>query len=67
MINQVINTSSAKHLKIINELSFTNREIDIMAFVRSGHSAKKMACFLNISTKTVTNKNRNIMIKIERT
>lgn len=52
------------HLEVINGIRFTPREIDIIAFVLNGRSAKKTASFLSISPKTVENHTRNIMQKL---
>lgn len=55
----------AKHLNRINGVKFTRREIDIVAFIVSGRSAKKTATFLNLSPRTVENYTHNIMVKLE--
>jgi len=52
------------HLETINGVDFTHREIDIIACILSGKTAKKVALFLSISHKTVENHIRNIMIKL---
>ena len=52
-----------EHLKIINGVKLTNREIDIIAFFVCGRSAKKIASFFSISPKTVENHTHNIMLK----
>lgn len=54
----------ATHLNTIGSMKFTNREVDIIAFVMSGRSAKKTAAFFSISPKTVENHTRNIMQKL---
>lgn len=51
------------HLKEIEGIKFTRREIEIIAFMLSGRSRKKIAAFLSISPKTVENHTRNIMHK----
>ncbi len=48
----------------INGISFTHREMDTIACMLSGRSAKKTASFLCISPKTVENHIRNIMLKL---
>lgn len=53
------------HLKAINGIKFTPREIDIISFIISGRSAKKTAAFLSISSKTVENYTHNIMLKLK--
>lgn len=54
----------ALYLTEINGIPFTQREIDIIACILSGRSAKKTASFLYISPKTVENHIRNIMLKL---
>lgn len=51
-------------LEAIGGLEFTHREIDIVACILSGKTAKKIAAFLSISPKTVENHIRNIMLKL---
>ncbi|EKE09933.1 MAG: Tetratricopeptide repeat protein [uncultured bacterium] len=53
------------HLQIVNEIKFTCREIDIMAYLLSGKSAKTIAACLFISPKTIEAHMRNIMMKLE--
>lgn len=55
----------SERLKKINGISFTRREIDIIAFLIRGRTAKKIAALLSISPKTVENHTRNIMIKLQ--
>ncbi len=50
--------------KIINNIPFTNREIDVVACLLGGRSTKKIALFLLISPKTVENHIHNIMLKL---
>jgi len=50
----------AHHLKIINGVGFTPREIDIIACILNGRSAKTMPSFLSISPKTVATHMGNI-------
>lgn len=52
------------HLTKINDVSFTRREIDVISFLISGRSAKKIASFLTISPKTVEYHCSRIMQKI---
>ncbi|MBS0185796.1 MAG: tetratricopeptide repeat protein [Proteobacteria bacterium] len=52
-------------LTFINNVKFTRREIDILAFFVSGRSAKKAASFLSIAPKTIENHTHNIMLKLE--
>lgn len=52
-------------LKIINGIKFTPREIDVIAFIISGRTTKKIASFLSIAPKTVDNHIHNIMMKLE--
>lgn len=51
-------------LRIINDVKFTHRELDIISFFICGRSAKKIASFFSISPKTVENHVHNIMIKL---
>lgn len=53
------------HLKIIRGVSFTCREIDVMACVLSGRGTKTMASFLSIALRTAETHLRNIMRKME--
>lgn len=53
-----------EHLKLINGVKLTRREIDIIAFFICGRSAKKIASFFAISPKTVENHTHNIMLKL---
>ncbi len=52
------------YLKVINEIPFTRREIDIVACILSGRSTKKIASFLSLSPKTVENHIRNLRLKL---
>ncbi len=54
-----------EHLRIINGVRLTKREIDIIAFFTCGRSAKKIAAFFLISPKTVENHTHNIMLKLD--
>ena len=54
-----------EHLEEIGGVKFTPREIDIIAFMNSGRSAKKTASLLSLSPKTVENYSRNIMVKLK--
>ena len=48
----------------INNIYFTNRELDIIACLLAGRSNKKIASLLDISDKTVENHVHNVMSKI---
>jgi len=52
-------------LTAINDIKFTRREIDVIAFIVNGRATKKTASFLTISPKTVDNHIHNIMMKLE--
>ena len=52
------------HLEPINGVSFTKREIDVIACILSGKSVKKIAQFLSISPRTVENHVHNILLKL---
>jgi len=52
------------YLKNINNVIFTSREIDVIACLLSGRSSKKIASLLSISSKTIENHIRNIMLKL---
>lgn len=54
-----------EHLKEIQGIKFTTREIEIIAFILSGRSGKKTASFLSISPKTVENYTHNIKEKLK--
>lgn len=54
----------SNHLASISGIKLTHREIDIIAFILNGRSAKKIASFLDISPKTVETHTRNIMQKV---
>lgn len=53
-----------KDLRIINNIRFTDRDIDIIACIIGGRSYKKIAALLSISSKTVENYIRNIMLRL---
>lgn len=53
------------NLQSINNIKFTQREIDIISFIINGRSTKKIATSLSIAPKTVENYVRNIMLKLE--
>ncbi|OJW50154.1 MAG: hypothetical protein BGO67_02160 [Alphaproteobacteria bacterium 41-28] len=53
------------YLQIVNEIKFTRREIDIIAYLLSGKSAKTIATCLSISPKTIEAHMRNIAMKVE--
>lgn len=42
-----------RDLEVINEIKFTPREIEVIAFIVSGRATKKIASFLSLSPKTV--------------
>ncbi len=52
-------------LKTINEIVFTQREIDIIACILSGRITKKIASLLVLSPKTIENHIRNIRLKLK--
>lgn len=52
-------------LESVNEIKFTRREIDILAFLLSGRSAKTIATCLSLSPKTIEAHMHNIMRKVE--
>lgn len=54
-----------EHLTIINGVSFTRREIDIISCLLSARGTSKIASLLCISPKTVVAHIRNIMLKLE--
>ena len=49
----------------INDIKFTRREIDVIAFIVNGRTTKKIASFLTLSPRTVDNHIYNIMMKLE--
>ena len=49
----------------IDGVNFTPRELDILACILSGRTAKKVAYSLSLSTRTVEGYIRNILLKIE--
>lgn len=53
-----------RNLKLIKNIRFTNREIDIIACILSGKSYKKIATLLDISSKTVEIHVRNLILKL---
>lgn len=54
------------HLETVNNIKFTRREVDIIAYLFSGRSAKTISFLLSITPKTIESHMRNIMIKLER-
>lgn len=52
-------------LENVNGVKFTHREIDIIAYLLSGKSAKTIATCLSIAPKTIETHMRNIMMKVE--
>lgn len=55
----------ATHLKSINGIHFTRREIEVAAFLVSGRGVKAIASSLSIAPKTVEAHIHNIMLKLE--
>ena len=55
----------AQFLIEINHVRFSSREIDIIACILNGRTAKKIAALLSISPKTVATHIRNVMLKLE--
>lgn len=53
------------HLESVNNVRFTRREIDIIAYLCGGRSAKTISSFLSITPKTIETHMRNIMMKLE--
>ncbi len=53
-----------QQLEKISGIKLTQREIDIISFIISGRTAKKIASTLKLSPKTVENYTRSIMQKI---
>lgn len=53
-----------KYLETINNIKFTRREIDIIAYVLNGRSTKSISSFLLLSPKTVETHLRNVMLKL---
>lgn len=49
-----------QHLKTIKGIKFTSREIDVLACMINGRTAKTIPSFLSISPKTVTTHMANI-------
>ncbi len=54
----------SQHLKIINGVRFTHREIDVVSCILSGKLTKTIAIFLSISPKTVEAHTYNILSKL---
>ncbi|MBY0293270.1 MAG: tetratricopeptide repeat protein [Alphaproteobacteria bacterium] len=65
--NEVIFTETlySEHLKTINGISFTHREIDVIACLLNARGTSKIASFLSIAPRTVVTHIRNIMLKVE--
>jgi|GEM_PF-661034 len=53
------------HLESVNGIKLTRREVDIIAYLLSGKSAKTIAACLSIAPKTIETHMRNIMTKVE--
>lgn len=60
-IDQIYN----QHLKEINGINFTRREIDILSYILHGKSMKLIAAVFCISPKTVEAHIRHIMQKLD--
>lgn len=58
------NNDHDETLRIINDIQFTHREIDILACIISGRGAKTISSLLKITPKTVEAHTRNIMQKL---
>jgi DNA-binding CsgD family transcriptional regulator len=54
----------SEHLGSIQNIKFTFRETEVIAYILHGRSAKRIASNLSITPKTVENYIRNIMLKI---
>lgn len=54
-----------EQLATIRDINFTRREIDVIACIFSGRSAKKVASILALAPKTVETHTRNVMRKLE--
>lgn len=64
VLNFVTDNKETSHIFDDIKKKFTQREIDILSFIISGRSSKKIAIILSISSRTVDNHMRNIMIKL---
>jgi len=53
-----------EHLKVINDVKFTYREIDVVACILHQRGEKKMASLLSISPRTISAHIHNIMLKL---
>jgi tetratricopeptide (TPR) repeat protein/DNA-binding CsgD family transcriptional regulator len=53
-----------EYVNTINTIHFTQREIDVISFLISGRSTKKIAAFFSISPKTVEYHTHKIMQKL---
>jgi len=63
--NQALQDASSLPIETIKGVKFTPREIDILACILGGRTAKKIASFLCISSKTVETHISHIMLKLE--
>ncbi len=54
----------SQYLCVIKNIKFTRKEVDIIAYLLSGRSAKSIGYFLSISHKTVETHTRNVMKKL---
>lgn len=55
----------ALYLRTIQNVNFTQREVDVIACLLNGRSSKKISSFLNISPRTADSHIRNISHKLE--
>lgn len=63
--NQALPNLPSLLIDTINGVKFTPREIDVLACILEGRTAKKIASFLSISPKTIENHIYHIMLKLE--
>lgn len=62
--SSILQSIYVDHLKEINGVYLTRREIELISFFISGRTTKKIANFFGISPKTVENHTHNIMVKL---
>ncbi len=62
--SSILQSIYVDHLKEINGVYLTRREIELISFFISGRTTKKIAFFFGISPKTVENHTHNIMVKL---
>lgn len=58
-----LDRTPTKHLCIINNVKFSQREIDIIACLLNGRTPKGIASFLSLSPRTIETHIRSIMLK----